>query len=663
MAIRVFVVEDEKIVSLDLQTRLQNLGYEVVGAAGNGALALTQIGELLPDVILLDVSLQASIDGVEVAARIRENMRIPIVFITAFSDPDLIKRIQLTEPFAYILKPFETVEVHAALQIAVTRAKLERQLIDQKKLLTATLDTIVDGVIVTGEDGMVRFMNPAAERLTGWGLAEAACHPLHDIYQIAEDGTLAARDGAVRRVESRSHLMKDDLGNWMGFVHTFVDVTEREESRKALRERELEYRILMEQAADAIIVLDETGRFIAVNSKACELAGFPREELLQMSIQDLMIPDEVERDPFGFDTLRAGRAVIKERQVRRKDGSLCTVEVHATMLSDGRFQGIVRDVTAQKKIDATFKDAVRSEVVDKLLQKLRGFAHGESAAMNLNRLALFCDNPDALTAPASGPDVDAPPERFRSAAEEFLGVIEPELKVVASLAAIIEADPAFAPAGKRLAGVATRLSGAVESVRSTLPHLVATVAAADSDGTITDLAMQLQDLSDAVQRTRTSLHEISESLQTELTCDLEEVLKIALSRFQASASPVACEGAEDLKGVRVLMKGSDLADVLSTLIQNGIEAFSDALEEEKRRVIVRVHPPGGKVRIDVEDNGPGVPEENREKIFESMFSTKGEGRGFGLPHALQCLKGCGGALRLDPSAENGARFVVEVVRV
>ena len=663
MPIRVFVVEDEKIVSLDIQTRLQSLGYEVIGAAANGNLALTQIAETLPDVVLLDVSLRASMDGVEVAAKIREHMRIPIVFITAFSDPDLIQRIQLTEPFAYILKPFETVEIHAALQIATMRAKLERQLIEQKKLLTATLDTIVDGVIVTGEDGMVRFMNPAAERLTGWGLGEAAFHPLHDIYSLTDDGTLTSRDGMKRRVESRSHLMKDDLGNWMGFVHTFVDVTEREESRRALHERDIEYRILMEQAADAIGIFDETGRILAVNSKACEIAGYTREELLHMSLQDVVDPTALNADPVEIATLRSGRSVTKERQVRRKDGRFMDVEIHAKMLSDGRFQGIMRDISERKRNETMFKEAVRSEVVDKLLQKLRVFAHGESAAMNLNRLSLFCDNPDALFTPTGNPQPDAPGERFRSAAEEFLGVIAPELKVVASLAAIIEADPVFGAAAERLVGVSAQLSDAVETVSSGLPHMLATIAAGTGSATTPELQSQLRNLGGGIEKIRTTLQDISHSLQTELTCGIDEILKITINRFQASSSPVilACE--EDMNGVRVVMKGADLADVVSTLIQNALESLSVAAIEGEKRVVVRVHPINSRVRIDVEDNGPGVPEEHREKIFDDMFSTKGEGRGFGLSHALRCLQGCGGALRLDAGVERGARFVVEVVRV
>ncbi len=343
MSIRVFIVEDELIVAHDIQSRLQHLGYEVVGTANSGEQALAQIGELMPDVVLMDVSLQDSVDGVEVGARVREQLDIPVVYLTAYSDQELIQRIQITEPFAYVLKPFEEVELHAALQIASMRHTLERSLVEQKQLLTATLDTIDDGVIVTGEDGVIRFMNPAAERLTGWTLGEAACRPLHDVYRLNDEGMLSARDGTIHRVEPRSHLMKDNAGNWLGFVHAFADVTDREAARRTILQRDVEYQILMEQAADAMVLFDQTGRIIAVNSKACELVGYTREELLAMSVQDLVSPEDSQTDPPMIESLCAGISFVKDLHIRREDGTLLKIEIEGKALSGGRMQGILRD--------------------------------------------------------------------------------------------------------------------------------------------------------------------------------------------------------------------------------------------------------------------------------------------------------------------------------
>jgi PAS domain S-box-containing protein len=663
MPIRVFVVEDEMIVALDIQSRLQGLGYQVVGTAFSGESALTQIGELLPDVVLLDVSLETEMDGLEVAAKVREMLHIPIVYLTAFSDEHMMNRIQVTEPFAYVLKPFETVELHAALQIASTRAILERRLLEQKQLLTATLDTIDDGVIVSGDDGTIQFMNPAAERLTGWDMGEAACRPLHDVYHLTDDGMLTAKDGAQRRVEAHSHLMKDDLGNWLGFVHTFADITEREASRRALHEREVEYRILMEQAVDAIVLFDEQGRLHAVNSKTCELGGYSREEMLGMSVQDFVYPEDLEANPLPFASLRAGSSIISERRVRRKDGTPLYVEIHAKALSDGRMQGILRDISARKATEEDFKEAVRSEVVDKLLHKLRSFAHGESAAMNLNRIALFCDNPDTL-APAAGQSAaDAPSERFRIAAEEFLAVIAPELMIVSSLSAIIEGEAAFGSIGQTLIGVSAELRQAVSTLQSDLPAVLAAIDGGMPALMAKEPRLRMGALGASVKTIQDILRNFMQPLHTELTCDLSEILTISVQRFTGLSSPVTITLDNALDQVRVLMKGADLGDVVSALIQNSIDALSGIGGAGDKQVTVRTTSEGGRVHIEVTDNGPGVAEEHRKEIFDESFSTKGTGRGFGLANSLRCLQGCGGTLRIDTTVKEGARFVVEVVRV
>ena len=662
MSFSVYVVEDEMIVSLDIQNRLKRLGYQVVGSSSSGEEALHRIGAIMPDVVLMDVSLQSSMDGVEVAAKIREQMSIPVVFLTAFSDRELIDRMQVTQPFAYILKPFEEVELHAALQIASMRHNLEHLLVEQKQLLTATLDTIEDGVIVTGEDGAVRFMNPVAERLTGWTLGEASCRPLHEVYRLTDEGTLTARDGTSRRIESRSQLMKDDAGVWLGFVHSFIDVTDRELSRRSLHERDVEYRILMEQAVDAIFLADGDGRLLAVNAKACELVGFDREELLGMTAQDLFDQEELRANPMQLPALRAGRSLTVERKVHRKDGTVLQAEIHAKALSDGRLQAILRDITGRKRDEKEFKEAVRSEVVDRLLHKLRVFAHGESAAMNLNRLALFCDNPDALFTVPAGPNPGGPLERFRSAGEEFLGVIAPELLIVSSLAAIIESDPVFGPVALRLAGSAARLRDAIMPLQVDLQPLLADLLVRPAKPPDKQLFTRLRILGNAVGEIRTILHDLSVALQAELTCDLSEVLKTTLARFSADSSPIVLKYENGVENVRVVMKGADLSEVVSTLIQNAIDALSSVDGAEEKWVSVRGRPVNGKVLIEVEDNGPGVDEEHREMIFDDSFSTKGPSRGFGLGSALRCLQGCGGALRLDTGVARGARFVVALVR-
>jgi PAS domain S-box-containing protein len=124
-AARILVVEDELIVSMDIQNRLSGLGYEVVGAAAEGAQAVAQAGELRPDLVLMDIQLGGKMDGIEAAEQIHQRLGAPVVFLTAFSEDHTLERAKSANPFGYILKPFEDRELKSTLEIALYKHRTE----------------------------------------------------------------------------------------------------------------------------------------------------------------------------------------------------------------------------------------------------------------------------------------------------------------------------------------------------------------------------------------------------------------------------------------------------------------------------------------------------------------------------------------------------------
>jgi signal transduction histidine kinase len=121
---------------------------------------------------------------------------------------------------------------------------------------------------------------------------------------------------------------------------------------------------------------------------------------------------------------------------------------------------------------------------------------------------------------------------------------------------------------------------------------------------------------------------------------------------------------QDLAGpCKVIFKASDLGEVLSILIENSIEAF--AMRKQPRaphrdRILIRTEKDGAAMRLIVEDNGPGVPPELGDRIFEKGTSGKSADRGFGLSYARDCVARYGGRIRRDPIFRSGARIVVEI---
>lgn len=139
--VRILIVEDERITSDHLRRLLTRLGYKVVGIAGSGAAALEQLESTHPDLLLADIGLSGPIDGVEVASRARQDHEIPVVFLTAFSDPETIRRARIPEPYGFVVKPFAEEELHATIEIALQQNALRRRRADEASAITNVLVT------------------------------------------------------------------------------------------------------------------------------------------------------------------------------------------------------------------------------------------------------------------------------------------------------------------------------------------------------------------------------------------------------------------------------------------------------------------------------------------------------------------------------------------
>ncbi|MCF7764511.1 MAG: response regulator [Verrucomicrobia bacterium] len=148
-ASQVLVVEDEGIIAADIQDRLTALGYEVPLTVSSGEEALEKIPTFLRDVVLMDIMLKGEIDGIDAAAQIRERHNIPVIFLTAHADESTVNRAKLTEPFAYILKPFEERELHTALEMTLHRHQMDQERRKEQDKKGEELEKAVEGSIRT----------------------------------------------------------------------------------------------------------------------------------------------------------------------------------------------------------------------------------------------------------------------------------------------------------------------------------------------------------------------------------------------------------------------------------------------------------------------------------------------------------------------------------
>lgn len=125
---QILVVEDEKIVALEIQDRLISIGYEVPALVSTGSDAVRFAETLRPHLILMDIELKGQMDGITAAAEIRERLNIPVIFLTAYVDSETLNRAKKTEPYGYLLKPFDERELHTTIEMALYKSDMERRL-------------------------------------------------------------------------------------------------------------------------------------------------------------------------------------------------------------------------------------------------------------------------------------------------------------------------------------------------------------------------------------------------------------------------------------------------------------------------------------------------------------------------------------------------------
>lgn len=124
----ILVVEDESIVAMDMERRLRGLGYHVVGRVLTGKDAVQQDDLLHPDIVLMDIHLKGDMDGIEASTYIRSKRDVPIIYITAYSDDKTLERAKATQPYGYILKPFQEREIHSVIEMALYKHHAETEL-------------------------------------------------------------------------------------------------------------------------------------------------------------------------------------------------------------------------------------------------------------------------------------------------------------------------------------------------------------------------------------------------------------------------------------------------------------------------------------------------------------------------------------------------------
>lgn len=352
-AAKILVVEDEGLTAMELQRKLKFWGYDVPTFAFSRKEAVKKAIDTKPDLILMDIVLKGEGDGIDAVQEIKNELNIPIIYLTAYGDENTLKRADSTEPFDYILKPFEENALQKSIENALRRHKFEKKLNQLGESLNKKLIESGSAVVVTDKNGGIKYINDVAEKLICFKREEIHLKNIDDIFRVRkltdnhvegkfnileygpplkcgdEEVFLSRPGGNEIPIEYNTSPIKDADGETVGSTLIFNDISEQFNIKKILRQDEKRFKDIYLQSPIGIALFDLDGNIFDANGSALDLLGVDKTEKLKdlNLFKDFKIKNiekenltkgvsvkyevELDFDNTSFETLRSGSADIE----------------------------------------------------------------------------------------------------------------------------------------------------------------------------------------------------------------------------------------------------------------------------------------------------------------------------------------------------------------
>ena len=391
---RIMVVEDERIIALHLRQQLLKLGYQVVGVVASGEKALENVRKLQPDVMLMDIHIEGELDGIETAARMPEDLQIPVVYLTAYSEEATLARARATRPYGYLLKPFAERELHATIQMVLERRSAEVALRESEERLRFALDAAEMGSWELDASTQRLLRMGQADQIFGFtpevfsGTWEAFLDQVHEgdrglvndeFDHVLKQETLCQVEfrsvrpgGSLRwlKVQGKRFPAKVDGGERI--IGVVQDVTERRAADERLRQAAT----VLEATTDGILILDDQLRATTINQGYCAMIGYSEQELLgsrpHLLTSETLSPDLLQA--FGEALAQSGQW-RSEIQGRRKSREEFPVLVNVVAVAGEHerlthYVAVFTDLTAIRKAEDELQRLAHYDPVTELPNRL-----------------------------------------------------------------------------------------------------------------------------------------------------------------------------------------------------------------------------------------------------------------------------------------------------
>lgn len=371
--VKILVVEDDAIEALDIKKTLESFGYSVPYVASKGEEAVTKSLELMPDLVLMDIILKGETNGIKAAKKIKD-LNIPVIYLTAHSEEATVKKAKLTEPYGYLIKPYDIFELKFVIELALFKSKQERKLKESEENFRAIAENANEGILLVVDEGVHVYANQMAAEITGYSVEEMLGKTISDLAHQNEITMLMERyearvSGKNLNSTYETQIVQKD-GNivpveitaaktvWKGQPADMVilhDISKRKKAEKELHKANLYNRSLIEASLDPLVTIGPDGKITDVNSATEDVTGCSRDILIGTDFSDYFTEPDKAREGYR-QVFRDGFVRDYSLEIQHKDGGITSVLYNASVYKDesGDVVGVfaaARDITEKQRIE------------------------------------------------------------------------------------------------------------------------------------------------------------------------------------------------------------------------------------------------------------------------------------------------------------------------
>jgi len=629
----ILIVEDEVIVARSIENMLLNFGYTVTGILTTGEEAVQMVCDSPPDLIIMDIKLQGTMDGIEAAHKINSCCNVPMIFLTALGDSSTMHRAKGTEPYGYLYKPVKRKELITSIELALYKHGMESKLRESEARYRGLVENSPTGIIHVDTKGNIIDVNPKLLEILGSPSAEATRQINIFTFELLKKSGVSesfrkcletgkpwtmehpytSKWGKTSYVRLHLNPVTGIDGTVIGVQANVEDYTERRKMEETLQKEKEFIDMVLDTQRDTFFVFDPiTGKAIRWNREFRETTGYTDEEIASLKAPDTYFdPEDLKKASTETDRIKEEGHATLEMDLICKDGRKIPTEYSGSLIKDeeGKPKYIIsigRDIKERRKAEKE-----REELLTELEEKRR----------ELQNLIYVASH-----------DLRSPLVNVQGFSQEITKTME-------EISSLIQVDSVPGEIRKKVEDLykedITEANRFIQTSIKKMDSLVYGLLRISRVGTV-EIA-------------------IEPLVMNELIAKVRETFEYRLKDKDVT---LIIQPLPDSMGDE-----TQISQVFSNILDNAIKYL-----DPSRHGTIRVsgEEKDGKAIYRLEDNGVGIPKGEQEKIFEifhrvNIDETAGEG--LGLTTVRRILDRHNGRIWLESEQGKGSVFFISLPSV